>query len=108
MSGGSYDYLCYADATELFNKRQSISDMVTALAGLGHLDAARETESIKLILNQFEVQIDAPLRRLQDVWKAVEWTESGDTGPEAVDIAIAKYRGALSVPSQDVGGARES
>jgi len=101
MSGGSYDYLCYADATELFNKRQSISDMVTALAGLGHLDAARETESIKLILNQFEVQIDARLRRLQDVWKAVEWTESGDTGPEAIEIAIAKYRGALSLSPPD-------
>lgn len=104
MSGGSYDYLCYADATELFNKRQSISDMVTALAGMGHLDAARETESIKLILNQFEVQIDARLQRLQDVWKAVEWTESGDTGPEAIDIAIAKYRGALALSATARGG----
>lgn len=92
MSGGSFNYLCYAEPYELFNKRQDLADMVQALGEMGYVDAAKETETIALILSHFEARIQARLDRLNEVWKSVEWVRSGDSGPDRIEQAIADYR----------------
>lgn len=92
MSGGSFDYLCFAEPYDIFNKRDALKRMAEDLASDGHIDAAKETETVGLILNQFEALMRARLDRLHDLWRAVEWTRSGDTGPNAITEAIAEYR----------------
>lgn len=100
MSGGSFNYLCWAMAGELVQKRSDISDMVRALADDGIIDAAKETESILLILNHFEVLMQARIERLSPVWKAIEWQRSGDWGQDCVNEALAEYRAAV-LPKPD-------
>lgn len=92
MSGGSYNYLCYQDWPEIVNKTPDMSEMVDRLISLGYKDAAKETESIILILENIQTRIEARLERLQPVWKAVEWYDSSDYGLDSVKEAIKEYR----------------
>ena len=93
MSGGSFDYLCYKDAEQLFERGQLLEEMVTELTDMGFIDAAKETFALKTLIDQTKVRMEVYLDRLRPVWKAVEWYCSGDSGMEAVEEAIRKYRG---------------
>jgi hypothetical protein len=92
MSGGSYNYLCHKEANELENHLDDVESMRDRLIELGHLDIAQETESLILTIKAFKVRINARLSRLQDVWKEVEWYDSGDSGKDSVNEAVDKYR----------------
>jgi hypothetical protein len=95
MSGGSYDYLYIKDIDELLHShhQENIEGMAARLAGLGYAqDAAEETESVLLILRQFQVRMQARLNRLSGVWKAVEWWDSCDWNEDSVKEALAEYR----------------
>ena len=94
MSGGSYNYLCYADDLErLLGKQNELERMSERLIELGYKDAAKETYQLLLKIQSFEVQAETIQKRLEGVWKAVEWMDSLDSGPDDVDAAIDKYRG---------------
>lgn len=95
MSGGSYNYLCAAlDLEDLQSHRHDLEEMANRLSGLGYAqDAARETEELLLLLRQWETRAEVRLRRLTDVWKAVEWWDSNDSSEQRVHEALAKYRG---------------
>jgi hypothetical protein len=94
MSGGSYEYLCWKQPRELLAKQDAVQQMADRLAGLGYArDAAKETQAFLLTLRQFENRIEAMQDRLSDVWHAVEWWDSGDSGEDGVRAALAKYRG---------------
>lgn len=100
MSGGSYDYLWRAfDMGDISGKEYHLKAMGERLAGLGAADAARETYEALLIIRAAEAQTEAIIGRLRDVWKAVEWVDSCDWGPETIDAALAKYRGTSDVDS---------
>lgn len=93
MSGGSFNYLCHATPDEiLVGKRQDLAEMVAALSVSGAVDAAKETETIGLILNHFEARIQARMDRLSGVWKAMEWWRSGDWTEAQFKEALAEYR----------------
>ncbi|MDH6610315.1 hypothetical protein M2164_005950 [Streptomyces sp. SAI-208] len=94
MSGGSYNYLYGAvDLEDLQAQRHNLEDMAQRLAGLGYAqDAARETEELIVLLRQWEIRAAVRLKRLADVWHAVEWWDSCDSGEDAVREALAKYR----------------
>lgn len=95
MSGGSFNYLCFADATDLLSKhRPDLADMAANLTNRGYKDAALETERLIAYVDHAERQITARMERLQKVWKAVEWNCSGDSGPEEVREAVEEYRNA--------------
>ena len=93
MSGGSYNYLCHKDANDIHERRQELNEMRDRLIELGHLDAAKETESVLLMLDAFYVRLQSRIDRLNPVWKAVEWCDSGDWGKEDITEAVEKYRG---------------
>ena len=94
MSGGSYNYLCYKDSDNINEVREELNQMRDRLTELGHKDAAKETESVLLMLDSFEVRLSARLERLNDVWKCVEWCDSGDSGEDSVNGAVERYRNA--------------
>jgi hypothetical protein len=93
MSGGSYEYLFAKDIDDLLHNPE-LRNMADRLAGLGYArDAAAETEELILLLRQFQVRVEVRVKRLADVWKAVEWWDSRDSGEDAVKEALKKYRG---------------
>lgn len=103
MSGGSYDYLCHTwELRDLFKRDENSSgstleQMADRLAGLGYAqDAARETQELLVQLRQWTVRAEVRMDRLRDVWKAVEWWDSCDSGEEQLKAALAKYRGEVS------------
>ena len=93
MSGGSYEYLFIKDATDLLRGNEHLQPMADRLAALGYMDAAKETNDLIVELRIVEARLEARVDRLRDVWKAVEWLDSMDSGPEAVAEAVAQYRG---------------
>lgn len=95
MSGGSFNYLCFKDWDELFGSGsiEEMEKMVSRLIELGYEDVAKETLQLKLTIQQSSLRIQTMKERLQDVWKAVEWSDSGDWGNDSVDKAVKKYRG---------------
>ncbi len=95
MSGGSYNYLfAIQDLEDLQARQYDLEEMANRLAGLGYAqDAARETEELLLLYRQWQVRAETRMRRLADIWHAVEWWDSNDSSEECVHEALAKYRG---------------
>lgn len=93
MSGGSYDYLCHKQAEDLMTMERSLQAMSDRLAGLGYAsDAALETQQLLLTIRQYQNRINASVERLNEIWRAVEWWDSGDSGEDGVKVALEKYR----------------
>ncbi len=94
MSGGSFNYLCWKDAQELVHAGQDdLEAMATYLAKIGYAqDAATETEELLRLVRVFLMRLDVRVRALSEVWHAVEWNVSGDSGPDHIREALADYR----------------
>lgn len=92
MSGGSYDYLCYKDNSDIANEVVNIERMAKRLDELGFPDAAKETLEIIPTINSHKTEIENKVQRLKGVWKAVKWLDSNDSGIEYVNDEIKEYR----------------
>lgn len=83
MSGGSYDYL-YFQASELGGHKGQLEAMAERLDGLPYAAAAAAaTHKLLASLND---------EALPEVWKAVEWWDSGDYSEDQVRDAAIKYQ----------------
>ena len=94
MSGGSFNYLCHAFEDELFKRDSDLAEMAVALneypdGGV----AARETEEIRAFIRAACMRVEVRSNRLREVWKAVEWHHSNDSGPDRVAAALKAYHG---------------
>lgn len=88
MSGGSYNYLCLVDSSEIANRIHDLESMQGRLARLnpdGY--AATDTQEIFAILGA----LDFAIKRLYDVWHAVEWRDSLDWSDEQMFEVLAAY-----------------
>lgn len=101
MSGGSYNYLDSAADVHgiggLLQRQDDLRNMAHRLDGLCP-EAAAET---RLFVEGGTVEqqaasifhgIDTRLKRLEPLWHAVEWRDSGDWGEDQLAQAIADYR----------------
>lgn len=94
MSGGSYDYLCVKEADDLFADASQLQRMADRLAGLGWAeDVAKDTYDLLAIITTQRTRVDAAMRRLRDVFHAVEWWDSMDWSEDQVRQALDTYRG---------------
>lgn len=91
MSGGSFNYLCYADAEELPLKLADLNDMADSLQRSGAKEAAAETERLIAYVEHSQRQIEARLNRLSGVWKAMEWWTDSDWSEDDFRNAVAVY-----------------
>lgn len=93
MSGGSYEYLCFADADEVRGKEEQVRRMADRLSALGYADdAAAETMDLLLTLRQQRVYVQSVLSRLSGIWHSVEWWDSGDSGEDGLEFCLRRYR----------------
>src|SRR5262249_13057889 len=94
MSGGSYDNLFLKDAEEIVREVciEVLRAMANRLSDLGYArDAARETEKLVSLVNQFKIEADAHIENLKEVWQAVEKLDSNDSDEEALKTALNNY-----------------
>jgi hypothetical protein len=95
VSGGSFNYLCYADVDELFNRQSDLIEIANALEALDYAeDAMQETDAIRQEMQDFIDNLTDRLDRIRPVWKALEWWHSCDSSEETLKQALATYRGA--------------
>lgn len=86
MSGGSYNYL-YCHVSGLEEQRGDIEHMARRLESSGYFAAARATRNVLMLLDGAE----RAARALEDVWRAVEWADSGDSLEESVRKAAEAF-----------------
>lgn len=87
MSGGSYNYL-FLHSRGLDCQRGDLEEMGKRLAGLDFAqDAAEATRRVLALLDQAE----AASQKLAEVWRAVEWWDSGDSGQDQVRESVIEY-----------------
>ena len=92
MSGGSFNYLCYADCEKIISMRQELKAMEERLLELGFKDVASEVLIIKQSIDSFEFRINKRLKDIQETFRAVEWMDSGDSDFESVKKAVDRWR----------------
>jgi hypothetical protein len=90
MSGGSFNYLCFREAGDIFGHEDDLAEMAAELAALGHQAQDVATRTRALIDRRDEINDE--IAALKDVWQAVEWWRSCDRSREDVFIAIGRYR----------------
>lgn len=93
MSGGRYNNLWSADAPHLFENFQHLATIRDRLAELGHNEASIATGIVVLQMEDLCKTLEYWMEknRLSEVWKAVEWLDSGDYGPEQVQEAVSDF-----------------
>ena len=92
MSGGSFEYLCWKDAGDLISRDDLILKMGERLTELGYSDAGSATIYLYAYTNALQLMIDKIKAELEDIWHAVEWHDSGDSGIEVVKEAVEKWK----------------
>lgn len=95
MSGGSFNYVCHdvTDASQIFSKLYEVQRVEEWLRDNQKHDAADEVLLYLREMQTHERRVEAIGRRIENLLHAVEWTASGDTNIESVDIAWAKLMG---------------
>lgn len=92
MSGGSFGYLCFKELQDLFLERHMIQAMAVELDSRGYSDVAALTRDLMIGLDTFIVELEPRRLALSEIWRAVEWTVSGDTGPDTIAFAVDHFR----------------
>jgi hypothetical protein len=92
VSGGSYNYL-YSHAGGLEAQRGDIEAMRDRLQELEKQrvpGAARAARQTRMVLNHLKLA-EQHAQTLSEVWRTVEWRDSGDYGDDQVDEALAEF-----------------
>lgn len=96
MSGSSYEYLYFNSVSDMLTKYgalEQLERMCKRLEGLSYAKlAAAKSRRVQDRLTKLEASIQKNLDDLHDVWRAVEWWDSGDWGEGEVKRAIEKMR----------------
>lgn len=92
MSGGSLNYLYRKDADELWNYLNELEEVEDYLLKNNAYDVAKDVRRLIEYIKSSRIRIEVLRENLSDVFKAIEWHQSGDYGKDSVDKAIEKYR----------------
>lgn len=92
MSGGSHNYLCFAEFPEIMQRTADMEEMEQDLIELGYVDIAKDVRRLIEYCKSAEVRIGVLLERIGDVFHDVEWYHSGDIGKETLIKRLEQYR----------------
>lgn len=86
MSGGSFNYVSVTDVDGPSSDHEEIVDALAEYPG-----SAAVVAEARAVLAKWREVVDA-WANLTPVMKAVEWTQSGDWGPDSVAEAIRVHK----------------
>lgn len=93
MSGGAYDHLHQCPPEQLCARLHDVQRMADRLVELGYTQAADETLKLEGLLRDVFTSATSNLR---EVWRAVEWLDSGDWTEAQVQRAAENHRLSMS------------
>lgn len=96
MSGGSFNYLCFAQMPDVLNRTSDMEDMEQYLIRMGYTDVAKDVRRLIEYCLSAENRIEVLFENLQEVFRAIEWKVSGDIGEDSLIEKIEKYRGVIN------------
>lgn len=92
MSGGSFNYLCYAEMPDILCKTNDMADMEEYLIRMGYTDIAKDVRRLIEYCKTAEIRVSVLFEQLQEVFRAIEWKVSGDIGEDDLIKKLEKYR----------------
>lgn len=92
MSGGSLNYLCFAEMNELFNRFDDMEYAEEFLLKNGYEDIARDVRRLIEYLKTASNRIGVLQEQLNDVFHAIEWYKSADIGEKSLVARLEEYR----------------
>lgn len=92
MSGGSHNYLCYAEFPEIMNRTSDMAEIEKELIKLGYTDIAKDVRRLIEYCLTAENAISVLLENLEDVFHDVEWYCSADIGEKTLIERLDQYR----------------
>jgi hypothetical protein len=92
MSGGSFNYLCYTETTDLFHKIDDMEDMEQFLIKKGYTDIAKDVRRLIEYCKTAEIRISVLFEQLEKVFHDIEWQTSGDIGDDSLTNTLEQYR----------------
>ena len=92
MSGGSLNYLFVREPSDLFERIEDLEEVEHELLSRGYADIARDVRRLIEYIQTAENRIEVLFCQLRDVFKAVEWNLSGDSGDAALERVLEQYR----------------
>lgn len=92
MSGGSHNYLCYAEMPDIIGRTADMEDMEETLIQEGYTDIAKDVRRLIEYCKSAEIRISTLFEQLEDVFHAIEWYHSADIGKETLIKRLEQYR----------------
>ena len=92
MSGGSHNYLCYAEMPDVIGRTADMEEMEKDLIELGYTDIAKDVRRLIEYCKSAEIRIGVLFERLEDVFHDVELYHSADIGKETLIKRLEAYR----------------
>ena len=92
MSGGSHNYLCWAQMPEILDRTADMEDVEQHLIAEGYEDIAKDVRRLIEYCKSAEIRISVLFERLEQVFHDIEWYHSADIGKETLLQTLEKYR----------------
>lgn len=92
MSGGSHDYLCYAEMPDIIGRTVDMEEMEQDLIELGYTDIAKDVRRLIEYCKSAQIRIGVLFEQLKEVFHDVEWYSSADIGKDTLIKCLEQYR----------------
>jgi hypothetical protein len=92
MSGGSHNYLCYAEMPDIVGRTADMENMERILIEEGYTDIAKDVRRLIEYCKSAEVRVGVLFEQLHEVFHDIEWYDSADIGKETLCKTLENYR----------------
>ena len=98
MSGGSFEYACFAvEEWSSFSKLDQVREIENYLRSNGEHEAADEVYQFILFIETVQRRLDVQTKRIKDILFAAEWWASGDWGADNFKSSFADWQTKYSI-----------
>ena len=92
MSGGIFNYLCFANMPDVIGRTNDMEDIESVLINLGYTDIAKDMRRLIEYCKSAENRISILFKQLNGVIHDIEWFESGDISESTLIESLENYR----------------